>query len=94
VEVLVGISRLTRVSRGTDVAIGLPDVGVSGGGVRISGGGSVVWEAGRLQDDTPMRAAARAIQNRFLMLSSFSSRILISGSHYYNRAYHLYLALQ
>jgi hypothetical protein len=74
VEVLVGSSKLTRVSTGTSVAVGLLDVGVSSSGVRMDPGVSVVWEAGRLQNDTPMRAAMREIQKRFLMLSSFSNK--------------------
>jgi hypothetical protein len=74
VEVLVGRSKLTGVSTGTDVAVGLLDVGVSSSGVRMDAGGSVAWEAGRLQDDTPMKAVRTAIQKRFLMLSSFSNK--------------------
>ena len=55
------------------------EVGVSSIGVRLDAGVSVVWEAGRLQDDTPMRAAMTAIQKRFLILSSFSRRIVLVG---------------
>jgi hypothetical protein len=72
VGVVVGNSKLIRVSKGTGVEVGLPDVGVSSSGVRVDAGVSVVWEAGRLQDDTPMMAVMTAIQKRFLILSSFS----------------------
>src|SRR5215207_10712244 len=69
---------------GANVGVELLDVGVSGRGVRVDAGVSVVWEAGRLQDDSPMRAAMTAIQKRFLMLSSFSLRIVIAGWRYRN----------
>jgi hypothetical protein len=65
VEVLVGSSTLTRVSTvsmGTDVTIGLLDVGVSSRGVRVDAGGAVVGDAGRLHDDIAKRAAMTAIQ--------------------------------
>jgi hypothetical protein len=81
VGVIVGSSKLTRVSAGTDVGVGLLDVGVSSRGARVDmdTGVSVVWEAGRLQDDTPMSAAMAAIHRRFLMLSSFSQRMVLAG---------------
>jgi hypothetical protein len=62
VGVMVGKSELINVSKGTGVGVGLLDVGVSSSGVRVEAGVSVVWDAGRLQDDTPMMAAATAIQ--------------------------------
>jgi hypothetical protein len=86
VEVIVGSSKLTVVSAGINVGVGLLDVGVSSSDVRvdIDTGVSVVWEAGRLQDDTPMSAVMTAIQKRFLMLSSFSPRIVLAGLLYCN----------
>jgi hypothetical protein len=74
VGVMVGKSKLTNVSKGTGVGAGLLDVGVSSIGVGVEAGISVVWEVGRLQDDTPMMAAIRALQMRFLIVSSFSNK--------------------
>jgi hypothetical protein len=76
VEVTVGSARLIKVSIGTGVDVELPDVGVSGTDVRVEAGVSVIGDAGRLQDDKPMRAAMSAIQERFLIVSSFSLRIV------------------
>jgi hypothetical protein len=62
VGVIVGSSNSTRVSIGRGVRAELLDVGVSSGRVEMEGGTSVVPEAGRLQDDTPMRARMTAAQ--------------------------------
>jgi hypothetical protein len=84
VDVIVGNSRLTRVSKGMGVEVGLLEIGVSSSGVMMDGGTSVVSEAGRLQDDTPMRAVTTAIQKRFLILSSFSRRMVLVDLRYCN----------
>jgi hypothetical protein len=70
VDVLVGSSISSLVLR-IGRAVELLDVGVSSSGVRVAAGVSVVWEAGTLQDDTPMTIAMLTIHKRFLILSSF-----------------------
>src|SRR5215217_7816631 len=79
VGVIVGSSKLTSVSAATNVGVGLLAIGVSSSGVRVDmdTGVSVVWEGGKLQDDTPMSTVMTASQKRFLMLSSFSTRIVL-----------------
>jgi hypothetical protein len=84
VDVIVGNSKSTRVSKGTGVGVGLLEIGVSSSGVMMAGGTSVVSEAGRLQEDTPMRTVTTAIQKRFLILSSFSRRIVLVDLRYRN----------
>jgi len=82
--VTVGSTKSTRVSSGKGVNVGLLDVGVSSIGAGMDEGFSVVWDVGRLQDDTPRTAAMTAIQKRFLILSSFSGRIVIVPLRYGN----------
>jgi hypothetical protein len=79
VEEMVGSSRLIKVSVGTGVEVELPEIGVSGTDVSVEAGVAAVRWDGRLQDDIPRITTRLAIQKRFLILSSFSIRIVIAG---------------
>jgi hypothetical protein len=70
-------SPVLRMGRGVE----LLDVGVSSIGVGADSGVSVVWDAGKLQDDTPTTTAMMMIHKRFLISSSsfqFDMVILVS----------------
>jgi hypothetical protein len=61
------------------------DVGVSSIGAGADVGVSVVWDADKLQDDTPMTTAMLIIHKRFLISSSsFQFNMVILALRYRN----------